>query len=560
MKKENKRLTQDNKSNNGSADIEIRTFSDLKNFLKQNKLVVFLICLFTLLIYANIITGDFVNLDDYSVILTGPEYQDIWSSIKSLDGYRITMTIMVKLFGINSSALHILSIVTHMINGVLVFILLYILFGKQVSLMGTFMFLSHPANTEVISWHAGYPYAARAVLINLILIFFALFKKTKEKKFLIASSLVYIFSLIFYRGGGWVLISPFLLVLMDQFILEEKVKFKNIVEYLPYLISSLIFAAILLPGFFKGRISDLQTLYYVDIESSTPLINRLPYTIYMEFKTLAYPMNLSIYREGNYISPAEYTLMVFVTMAVIFSIFYFLKKDRRISGLMLMILFAILPSFSPIIIAWITADRYFYIPSVFSSAIISIAIVWIDNKLKKNKNKKGVVKKEKADKRGFAFYAPLFIILFYSVRTIIRNNDLRNSKNLWIATRKTAPYSYRVYNNMGDVLANEGDLEGALENFKISVALKPDYADAVHNIGHIYMVQKKYDLAKKYLEKSLEMNPRLFPSAYKLGIIYAEEGNYENSKKYFEQCLEYNPTYIYCAEGLQKILQTMDQK
>jgi len=41
MKKENKRLTQDNKSNNGSADIEIRTFSDLKNFLKQNKLVVF---------------------------------------------------------------------------------------------------------------------------------------------------------------------------------------------------------------------------------------------------------------------------------------------------------------------------------------------------------------------------------------------------------------------------------------------------------------------------------------------------------------------------------------
>ncbi len=159
----------------------------------------------------------------------------------------------------------------------------------------------------------------------------------------------------------------------------------------------------------------------------------------MEFKTLAYPMNLSIYREGNYISPAEYTLMVFVTMAVIFSIFYFLKKDRRISGLILMILFAILPSFSPIIIAWITADRYFYIPSVFSSAIISIAIVWIDNKLKKNKNKKGVVKKEKADKRGFAFYCSFVFILFYSVRTIIRNNDLRNSKNLWIATRKNRP-------------------------------------------------------------------------------------------------------------------------
>ncbi|HOD01197.1 MAG TPA: tetratricopeptide repeat protein [bacterium] len=560
MKKKKEKIDSDKEAANNEDDREIKTFSDIGDFLKKNKLVVIFICLFTLLIYANIITGDFVNLDDYSKILAGPEYKDIWSSIKSLDGYRVTMTIMVKLFGINSSALHVLSIVTHMVNGILVFILLYILFGKKVSLMGTFMFLSHPVNTEVLSWHAGYPYAARGTLILLILIFFALYKKTGRKKFLTASSLVYIFSLIFYRGGGWVLISPFLLVLMDQFILEDKIKLKNITEYLPYLISSLIFAAILLPGFFKGRLSDLQTLYYVDIESSTPLVNRIPFTIYMEFKTLAYPMDLSIYREGKYISPTEFTFMVFATMAVIFFIFYFLKKDRRISGLMLMMLFAILPSFSPIIIAWITADRYFYIPSVFSSAIISIAIVWVDDKLEKNKSKRGVIKKEKADKRGFSFYAPLFIILFYSVRTVIRNNDFRNSKNLWIATRKTAPYSYRVYNNMGDVLANEGDLEGALENFKISVALKPDYADAVHNIGHIYMVEGNFPLAKKYLEKSLEMNPRLYPSAYKLGIIYAEEGEYEKSKEYFEQCLKYEPTDADCNNGLQRVLQAIGRK
>jgi tetratricopeptide (TPR) repeat protein len=197
---------------------------------------------------------------------------------------------------------------------------------------------------------------------------------------------------------------------------------------------------------------------------------------------------------------------------------------------------------------------------VFSSAIISIAIVWVDDKLEKNKSKRGVIKKEKADKRGFSFYAPLFIILFYSVRTVIRNNDFRNSKNLWIATRKTAPYSYRVYNNMGDVLANEGDLEGALENFKISVALKPDYADAVHNIGHIYMVEGNFPLAKKYLEKSLEMNPRLYPSAYKLGIIYAEEGEYEKSKEYFEQCLKYEPTDADCNNGLQRVLQAIGRK
>jgi tetratricopeptide (TPR) repeat protein len=317
--------------------------------------------------------------------------------------------------------------------------------------------------------------------------------------------------------------------------------------YLPALIISIVFALLLLPGFFKTRIEDLSTYYYVDTETATPLINRIPYTIYMEYKTLFYPVTLSIYHEGKYITPAEYTFMVFVTIAVIFGIFYFLKKDRRIAGLMLMIIFAILPSFSPVIIAWIAAERYLYIPSIFSSVMVALGLIWFDKKVLKNKTR------EENKLSKFVFTASIIIITLYSIRTVFRNNDLRNSKNLWMASKKTAPYSYRVYNNMGDVLANEGDLDGALENFKRSVALKPDYADAVHNVGHIYMVKGDYVRAKKYLEQSLQMNPRLYPSAYKLGVIYTEENDMEKAKEYFEQCLTYDPNNADCIRGVQTV-------
>jgi hypothetical protein len=360
------------------------------------------------------------------------------------------------------------------------------------------------------------------------------------------------------RGGGWMLISPFLAVIMDQFILEEKIKFKNIVQYLPYLIPSLIFAVILLPTYFKGRLESLETLYYVDTETATPLFNRIPYTIYMEFKNTFYPMVLSIYHEGKYIDPGEYTFMMFVTMLVIFSIFYFWKKNRKITGLILLMLFAILPSFSPVIVAWIAAERYLYIPSIFSSVIIITGLTWFNRKiLKKESNRKNHLEETQISK--FVLYFSILIISIYSIRTVFRNNDLRNSKNLWIATRKTAPYSYRVYNNMGDVLAGEGDYEGALNNFKRSVALKPDYADAVHNIGHIYMVQKDYVRAKKYLEQSLQMNPRLYPSAYKLGVIYTEEGDYDKAKGLFEQCLSIDPNNPDCINGLQTVNAVMAQ-
>jgi len=536
----------------------IKSFNDIFTFLKDNKKFLLIICLFTLLIYANIITGDFVNLDDYSKAFTAPEFKDFGLALKSLDAFTILMSIIVQTFGIKSSVFHITSILFHMINGILVFTLLNILFEKRISIIGTLLFLAHPANTEAISWHAGIWYAGRTTIIIPILIFFALFKKTENKVFLITSTILYIFSLIFYRGGGWILITPFLLVLMDQFIIEKKIKISNIKQYLPYLLASIAFALYLLPGFIKERIEGLQTLYYVDTETATPLINRIPYTIYMEYRTLFYPKILSIYHEGKYIKPSEYTFMVFLTFAVFFAVFYFMKKDRRISGLLLMIIFGVLPSFSPVIVAWIAAERYLYIPSIFSSVIISIGLIYIESRINEKNKRQGKIKKG-SEKNNFVLYASIIIISLYSIRTVLRNNDLRNSKNLWIASKKTAPYSYRVYNNMGDVLANEGDLDGALENFKRSFALKPDYADAVHNIGHIYMVRGNLPQAKRYLEQSLQMNPRLFPSAYKLGAIYMEERDFENAKKYFEACLQYEPASVDCSSGLQTANQMLSQ-
>ncbi|HPD73758.1 MAG TPA: tetratricopeptide repeat protein [Patescibacteria group bacterium] len=541
-----------------NSDLTFYNFKTFKKFIKENKLFIVVITIFTLLIYANIITGDFVNLDDYSKAFTSPEFHDFGLALKSFDAFTIVMSVVVQTFGINSSVFHIVSIMFHMLNGILVFILLNILFGKKISIIGTLLFIAHPANTEAISWHAGVWYAGRASIIIPTLIFFALFKKTDNKIYLLISTLIYVFSLIFYRGGGWILVTPFLLVLMDQFIIEKKIKFSNIKQYLPYLLTSLAFAIALLPGYIKERVQGLETLYYVDTATATPLINRIPYTIYMEYTTLFYPKTLSIYHEGKYITPAEYTFMVFLTFAVIFAIFYFMKKDRRISGLLLMIIFGVLPSFSPVIVAWIAAERYLYIPSIFSSAIIGIGLIYFENKINEKNKKQGKVKKG-VEKNNFVLYASIIIISLYSLRTVLRNNDLRNSKNLWIASKKTAPYSYRVYNNMGDVLANEGDLEGALENFKRSYALKPDYADAVHNIGHIYMVQGNIPQAIRYLEQSLQMNPRLYPSAYKLGIIYMEEKDFENAKKYFEACLQYEPTSADCNAGLQTANQMLAQ-
>jgi len=73
---------------NNIKDSEIRTFRDLIKYARENKIIIGLIFAFTLLIYANIITGDFVNLDDLSVALKLPIIQDFKLAMKAGMGTR----------------------------------------------------------------------------------------------------------------------------------------------------------------------------------------------------------------------------------------------------------------------------------------------------------------------------------------------------------------------------------------------------------------------------------------------------------------------------------------
>jgi tetratricopeptide (TPR) repeat protein len=145
------------------------------------------------------------------------------------------------------------------------------------------------------------------------------------------------------------------------------------------------------------------------------------------------------------------------------------------------------------------------------------------------------------------------VFLAYSTRTVYRNMDWQSDKNLWNSTLRVAPYSARVYNNLGDVYFKEHDFQKAIEHFQIALQLKPDFADVVHNLGYTYLELGNYDLAREYLVKSYEMNPYLYQSLYKLGFLEYKLGNLDQAESYFSQTLQVNPGFEPAAQAVQAI-------
>src|SRR3989337_4101041 len=130
---------------------EINSLEKLKLLFKANIPLFFLLTLVILFLYINSITGKFV-VDDIPGFVENPS---VISGIWSPETFRIQnlmYALVYKVFGLNNIVLHLISIAVHIINSFLVFILLFMLFGKRVAGIATFLFAFHPVNSETVSW------------------------------------------------------------------------------------------------------------------------------------------------------------------------------------------------------------------------------------------------------------------------------------------------------------------------------------------------------------------------------------------------------------------------
>jgi signal transduction histidine kinase len=110
---------------------------------------------------------------------------------------------------------------------------------------------------------------------------------------------------------------------------------------------------------------------------------------------------------------------------------------------------------------------------------------------------------------------------------------------------------WREYNNIGLVLKNQNQNEEALKYFDLAMnQLQPNEKKSIasvwNNIGISYKGLKKYDFAKKAIEKALEINIEIGEKQSiafnynNLGNIYFFQKNYTLAIDYYEKALKIN--------------------
>jgi hypothetical protein len=509
------------------------SFSDkevIKNWLKNNWYIILGFIFLVFIIYANGLGGAFVS-DDINWIPNNPNINNLGNYIQIRDRPAIWIIFYLAhaIGGLNPFFYRLPNLIFHAGNVIAIFILLKILINKRTAIFTSLIFAVHPILTESVTWIAGGSYAAYTFFFLLSFIFYLLSKN--NVKLFIFTIIFFLISLSFSEKAIVLfLIFPLYEIASGTFLKRWK-------SIIPFFIVGIVVVLATLAKI-QDKIAGLKLYNYVEPGFDNPFI-KIPISVTEYLKLMFWPSGLSLYPNIPTFTWENYLIrlgiFIFILIIIIIS-FIRLKRDRFSKHIFFWLLFFIitlLPVLTPYRIASIVAERYVYIGSIGIFTIIGIMF----DKLSENIKIKNSI------------YIIFSILVFaLSVRTIVRNHDWISEDNLWIASYKVSPNNPNVLLNMADMYSRHQDYPKAIEFLNKTINLKPDYADAYHNLANTQIELYKKDNNQDYLKQALDnyqlaikYNPTLWQSYQGLGIIYFNFKEFEKAAEYINDAIKINP-------------------
>jgi len=100
-----------------------------------------------------------------------------------------------------------------------------------------------------------------------------------------------------------------------------------------------------------------------------------------------------------------------------------------------------------------------------------------------------------------------------------------------------------AWNNLGVIATREGHIDDSVACFLEALRLNPHHLLALDNLGNAYRVQKRWDEARKVLERALEVAPLDAEANYSLGMVFAQTEDNAKGEEYLQRALQVRPVY-----------------
>ena len=587
----------------------IRKHLDLLSFL--------FLALLTALIYWQVKNFDFVSYDDLVFIPNNPHvrsgltlrgiswafttfYESNWHPLTWL-----SYMIDVELFGVTPAGHHLVNVLFHVANTLLLFIVLNRMTrALWQSAFVAALFALHPLHVESVAWVAERKDVLSAFFWILAIGAYTLYaEKPNAQRYL----LTLLFFILGLMSKPMIVTLPFTLLLLDYWplgrlhqinplihkpqkdmaheskrrkrkssgnVLRQKhdsgsptvhqpvsrrsLLFILVIEKIPFFILSALFSFIAFVAQKKG--GALSSLKGVPL--SDRMINAaVSYVMYLV--NMFWPLDLAIF----YPYPVTYPIWQSIGAAfLLIAVTFFAMGAYRRFPYFTMGWFWYLITLIPVIGlvqvgAQARADRYTYVPLIG----LFIALAWGVPELTKKWSHRGKVLSLSAG----MIVVSLMILSWHQIQywkddftvfqhaaNVTKNSslahgnlgfafdkkgDIDNAMRHYVMAIKISPLDPDAYSRLGSVLADQGHFQEAMDQCAIAIRLNPKFSPAHYNLGYALMLQGRNDEAVKQLQAAIRLDPDYAKAYGLLGNIFAAQGKIKEAMDHYNKSLQINP-------------------
>jgi protein O-mannosyl-transferase len=553
--------------------------------------------LVTIALYWPATGHDFVNYDDPDYVTENPHVRGglNWAAVKwaftnpvCCNYHPLTVLshmLDCQLFGLNPWGHHLINVVLHALNAILVFVLLQHMTGARWrSLIVAALFAVHPLRVESVAWVAERKDVLSACFGFLALIFYSRYAEGRRHKTGIRSQrseftdthhgsritdhpfIFYLLSLCFLALGlmskPMLVTWPFLMLLLDFWPLHRVERstlnpqpstiWGLVIEKIPFL--ALAVAASFVTFVMQGDAIAAAQGFPLAARSGNALISYCRY-----LGRLSWPTDLAVF----YPHPGQWPMAkVLLAGGLILGISgLFFVQRRRFPFLLVGWLWfcgTLVPVIGLVQVGGqAMADRYSYIPSL---GVLLLAVWGTAELTTRCRNRQTVLAITSTIALAAFALATHFqlkhwkdsLTLFSHAIAVTRNNALAEG-NLGNALgarghRKEAiphfqealrlyPLYAEAHLNFGVALVEEGRIDEGIEHYRAAIKARPNYAQAHRLLAGALALEDKHDEAKKEFLEALRLKPD-YPEAHaRLGHLLLLQGAQEEGLRHLFEAI-----------------------
>ena len=526
-------------------------------------LAVAVLCLVAVGAYLNTLQGDFVY-DDHTQVRDNPWIRDarhlvdifttsVWqfeSASSTSNYYRPLMHVWYllayQLFGPAPWGFHLINILLHAAVTVLVFLLTQELLRRTLppgslaalpAVAAALLFAVHPIHTEVVAWIAAVPELSYSFFLLLSLY---LYLQARAGRRGAGAASVISFALAALSKEP-ALTLPFILFLSDHTIEPGQGPVPRLLRrYAPYLLVAAVYVA--LRWHALGGL--VQQEPHIKLSAWGYLINVFPlFQQYLQKLVLPVDLNLfSVFHPLDSLLEPRGLLSLAVAVLYAGGAVLACRRNRIVCFSMVMIVLPLLPAlYIPALSVNVFSEHHLYLPSFGFALLFAYAFA----RLQALRPKDTIL----------LVAGTLALAAVSAAGTVSRNAVWRSELALYTDTLKKSPDAVEIRLNLGNVYADRGQVQEAMEQYRRTLELAPGYAEARNNLGILYYDQRRFEEAVVEYRAALALKPSYAEAHNNLGNAYAALGRTAEAAAAYAAALELKPDYAVARRNLELLHQ-----